>query len=118
MTDRPKVASRVVGSGLSGPLCNECTHEVGEDDSWPTTVIGAFVKHTESHPGECLHVVLESSIPEGRCHLDAECIQCTPELRWGASSLAPRMYCARSRKWRVGYMLAQLSTPTHVSDDE
>ena len=58
------------------------------------------------------------SIPEGRCHLDAECIQCTPELRWGSSSHAPRIYCARSRKWRVGYMLAPMSTPTHVSDDE
>ena len=37
------------------------------------------------------------SIPEGRCHLDAECIQCTPELRWGSSSHAPRIYCAQGR---------------------
>ena len=114
----PKVASRVVGSGLCGPLCVTCTHELGESGSWPTTVIEAFLEPTESGPGECLHVVLESSLPEGGeggPFWEAECIQCTPKLRWEVSSGKPRMYCARSfnlRKWRWGYMRSH-HTPSH-----
>ena len=115
MTEAPRVASRVVGSGLSGSLCSSCTEHVDKGDQWPNTVLEAFLGESDSTPGECLHVVMEDSLPEGRSHLDVECVDCIPELRYTVSEHEPRIYCARScnlRKWRTGYMYPPMPSPS------